>query len=229
MEKMHKSFYPMTMFIVAMTSIVTILQFIYPEILNIFRRDPVGLAAGEWWRVITPLLVHADGWWQYVFNIASIIIVGSEVERLYGGVKLLILYLAGGLIGEIVGYASWDPYGAGASVGLCGLIGGLFVVMLSRERKIHIAPAMLSLYIIVGLVGIASEEIYVLIGLFIVASIVMAIIIRQKLAKLSDILFGLGGLLGGVTLLVFRDIHGAAILGGSVTAIILILVYRNRN
>src|SRR5690625_5488679 len=70
------------MVIVVVTSIVTLFQFAHPEVLSILRRDPESLASGEWWRMITPLLVHADGWGQYIFNVACIVIIGSEVERL---------------------------------------------------------------------------------------------------------------------------------------------------
>lgn len=189
MIKYKKFFFSMTMAVIAITSVVTILQFIYPQILIILRRNPTALGAGEWWRIITPMLVHADGWGQYVFNIAGITIIGIEVERSYGKIRFLILYLTGGLIGEIAGYASWDPYGAGASVGLCGLLGGLFVVMISEKRYLNPIFTMLSLYIVVGLIGFASERIYVSLGLFIVVAILMAIIMqRTNRAKLLGIL-----------------------------------------
>lgn len=225
MIKYKKFFFSMTMAVIAITSVVTILQFIYPQILIILRRNPTALGAGEWWRIITPMLVHADGWGQYVFNIAGITIIGIEVERSYGKIRFLILYLTGGLIGEIAGYASWDPYGAGASVGLCGLLGGLFVVMISEKRYLNPIFTMLSLYIVVGLIGFASERIYVSLGLFIVVAILMAIIMqRTNRAKLLGILSSWSGLLGGMILLVFHEIHGAAILGGACTAYILLLI-----
>ena len=59
--KNNKFFLSLTMVIVLITSIVTIFQFFQPEVLNILRRDPERLASGEWWRIITPLLVHSDG------------------------------------------------------------------------------------------------------------------------------------------------------------------------
>lgn len=225
MIKNKRFFFPMTVTIIGITSVVTILQFVYPEILSIFRRDPTALAVGEWWRIITPLLVHSDGWWQYVFNIVCIAIVGIEVERLYGKINFLILYLVGGLIGEIAGYASWDPYGAGASVGLCGLLGGLHVMMFSGKGGVQPFHAMLCLYVVVGLVGYTSRNIYISIGLFIVVTVLIAIIKkRNNRVKLLDTSFGLGGLLGAITLVVFHDIHGVAILGGICTVFILILL-----
>ncbi|MBY7141866.1 rhomboid family intramembrane serine protease [Virgibacillus sp. NKC19-3] len=224
------NFLPMTIGIIVVTSMVTLLQFVYPEILSIMRRNPSALVMGEWWRIITPLLVHADGWWQYIFNIACIAIIGGVVERLYGRIRFLILYLAGGVIGEIAGYVSWDPYGAGASVGLCGLLGGLYVRMIIGNKRVQPFYAILSLYLVVGLVGFASEEIYISIGLFVAVTMLITIIKKQNnRVKLLSIISGIGGLLGGMALLVLNDIHGAAILGGFCTAFIFILTRRPRS
>lgn len=223
MVKNNRFFFPMTMAIITITSVVTILQFVHPEILGVLRRNPAALASGEWWRIITPLLVHADDWGQYIFNIVCIVAIGIEAERMYGQIRFLILYLAGGLIGEIAGYASWDPYGAGASVGLCGLLGGLIAVMISGKRSLHPIFAMVCLYIVVGFVGFASEKTYFTIGLFIVVAIIMAAIMRQNnRAKLMSIISGWGSLLGGMILLVFHDIHGVAIIGGVCTAFMIL-------
>lgn len=227
--KHNNYFYSLTMVIVLITSIVTIFQFFHPEVLSILHRDPAGLASGEWWRIISPLLVHADGWGQYIFNIACIIIIGIEVERLYGKANFLFLYLVGGLIGEIAGYA-WEPYGAGASVGFCGLLGGLYIILLISRKKVSnpLFPV-LSLYIVVGLVSFANERIYVSIGLFIMVAVLTAIIMKRKNPiKLLGILSSIGGFIGGLTLLVFHDIHGAAILGGAFTAATLFLIQRVR-
>src|SRR5690625_511140 len=227
--KNNRFFFSLTMVIVVVTSIVTLFQFAHPEVLSILRRDPESLASGEWWRMITPLLVHADGWGQYIFNVACIVIIGSEVERLYGKVHLLVLYLAGGLIGEVAGYA-WEPYGAGASVGLCGLLGGFYVILIGRKKVSNPLFAMLGLYIVVGLIGFASGKVNVFIGLSVTVAVLVPIIMKQKDSeRLLGIISGLGGFIGALTLLVMHDIHGAAISGGTFTVVILFLIQRIHN
>lgn len=47
--------------IIGITAIITGLQFQFPEVLALFRRDLDGLRSGEVWRVITPLFVQPDG------------------------------------------------------------------------------------------------------------------------------------------------------------------------
>ncbi|HEX6675957.1 MAG TPA: rhomboid family intramembrane serine protease [Actinomycetes bacterium] len=72
------------------------------------RRDPAALSAGEWWRVVTPLVVQDGGLAGTVFNLASLAIVGTVAERLLGSRRWLVQYAAGGLAGEAAGYA-WPP------------------------------------------------------------------------------------------------------------------------
>ncbi len=110
--------------ILLVTGIFTAFQFPFPGVLETLRRDPQALASGQWWRMVTPLLVHSDGWPQIVFNFAAIAVFGVLAERVFGHWRWLLLYLVGGIAGEIAGYA-WQPFGAGASVGLFGLVGGL--------------------------------------------------------------------------------------------------------
>jgi rhomboid protease GluP len=121
-----------TLTLLAVTGLFTGLQFVFPAILTALRRNPDALHAGEWWRMITPLFVHAEGWPQILFNFTAIAIVGAIVERIYGSRLWLFFYFAGGLTGEIAGYA-WKPHGAGASVGGAGLLGALTAWLLSRK------------------------------------------------------------------------------------------------
>jgi hypothetical protein len=50
------------------TVTITALQFVWPEVLPALRRDAAGLAAGEWWRLVTPLFVQPYGLMQCLFN-----------------------------------------------------------------------------------------------------------------------------------------------------------------
>ena len=43
--------------VLVITSAATVLEFFRPEVLGTLQQDPGALADGEWWRLITPLLV----------------------------------------------------------------------------------------------------------------------------------------------------------------------------
>ena len=121
-----------TLGILSITGLFTSLQFVFPQILGALERTPTALVNCEWWRVITPLLVHSDGWQQIAFNFAAILVVGTSVESIFGIDRLLVLYLICGFVGEVAGFA-WQPSGAGASVAGAGLLGALAFWLLLRS------------------------------------------------------------------------------------------------
>jgi membrane associated rhomboid family serine protease len=89
-----------TIAILIVTGILTGLQFVFPPILPALERTPTALAQHEWWRLVTPLLVHSDGWKQIAFNFPAIL-VGVWVERIFGSGPLLLIYGVCGFLGEI--------------------------------------------------------------------------------------------------------------------------------
>ena len=121
-----------TISVLLITGAVTGLQFAYPEILSSLRRRPGAISDGQWWRMITPMLVHSGGWPHFAFNAVAIAVVGTIAERIFGWRRWLILYFVSGIIGEVAGYA-WKPDGAGASVGGAGLLGGVTTWLLVRK------------------------------------------------------------------------------------------------
>ncbi len=143
-----------TVVVLAGTAIVTGLQLIYPEVLNALRRNPSALSAGEWWRLITPIFVQADGWPQIMFNFTGIALVGPVVERIYGSRRWLVLYFVPALAGEIAGYA-WSPYGAGSSLALAGLVGSLFAWLLWPNRQLPVVTRLLGALGLTGAVALA--------------------------------------------------------------------------
>lgn len=123
-----------TFLVFLLTAIITGLQFFFPNLRAVLERTPEALAARQWWRLITPVLINPEGWRQIIFNFLGIAIAGTMVERLFGGRRWLILYVVGGFVGEIAGIA-WQPVGAGSSVAVCGLVGALAAWMLLRQAR----------------------------------------------------------------------------------------------
>jgi rhomboid protease GluP len=120
--------------IIGVTSVVTGLQFFFPEILSEFRRNWDALRAGEWWRMVTPLFVQAYGWQQCCFNGITALFLLPLAEKFYGK-RLLALYFISGIVGETFNYA-WSPTGAGSSLGIYGVMGGLFTFACCHRTEI---------------------------------------------------------------------------------------------
>jgi rhomboid protease GluP len=133
-EETAKRFPVATVSVFLITAIVTALQFAFPGMLEALRRDGAAFAQHEWWRLITPLFVNAEGWRQIAFVFPAMLIVGVLVERLFGNWRWLVLYFGGGIAGELAGYA-WKPIGAGASVAVAGLLGALAAWLIMENRR----------------------------------------------------------------------------------------------
>jgi rhomboid protease GluP len=125
-----------TISVLAVTGILTALEFVDPSLLPLLQRTPSALALHQWWRLFTPLFVHSDGPRQIAFNFPAILIVGTLVERIFGPWQWLVIYFTCGLVGEVAGYA-WQPSGAGASVAGAGLLGSLALWLLYDRKAIQ--------------------------------------------------------------------------------------------
>ena len=113
-----------TLAVLSITGVVTGLQFVYRPLLACLERTPAIFSQHQWWRLVTPLFVHDEGWVQIAFNFPSILIVGTLAERIWGSRRWLAVYFICGLVGELAGCA-WKPFGAGASLAGAGLLGSL--------------------------------------------------------------------------------------------------------
>jgi rhomboid protease GluP len=83
----------------AVTTVLTVLQFPFPEVRLALWRDRHALAAGQWWRLVTPLFVQYDAVWQIVVVFAFIAGIGVLAERVLGhGPPLLLGFGLGALV-----------------------------------------------------------------------------------------------------------------------------------
>ena len=134
--------------IIALTVLVTSLQFLFPEIIVAIERNEDALLSGEVWRLITPLFIQPQGLWQCLFNGIFFISFLPIAEHFYGR-RVLIIYFGSGLAGQIVNYY-WNRGGGGSSTALYGVIGSLFVYILLNRKTFPQGYALLS---IAGFVG----------------------------------------------------------------------------
>ena len=124
----------LTLILMAGIGIPTALQFLFPTIVPLLQRDAAAFSAGDWWRIITPLFVQDGGISGTTFNLVSLLLVGIVAEQVWNRDSMLILFFAGGVIGELVALA-WQPIGAGNSVANFSLAGGLVVACLVKRSS----------------------------------------------------------------------------------------------
>jgi membrane associated rhomboid family serine protease len=93
----------------------------------------VGVAQGDWWRLITAAFLHY-GPFHLLLNMFALYWFGSLLEQRIGSGKFLLLYLVSGLAGS-AGALVWSPLvpTVGASGAIFGILGAGLVLEQQRD------------------------------------------------------------------------------------------------
>jgi len=113
---------------------------------------PHGVAAGEWYRLITSAFLPGTGSLgilDIAFNMWALYIVGPGLEQLLGKVRFLALYLLSAVGGSVLFYylAPQNVPALGASGAIFGLFGAWFVA----SRKLRLDSRGIVLLIVLNL------------------------------------------------------------------------------
>jgi rhomboid protease GluP len=87
------------------------------------------IRAGELWRLLTPVLLHASIP-HILFNMYALIAFGAGLERHFGHWRFLALYVLAGFTGNVLSFVLSSGYSVGASTAIFGLVGaeGIFLL-----------------------------------------------------------------------------------------------------
>lgn len=118
--------YPVVSTLIALNVLVFLLGYlpgIGPWIILYGIGYNAGIADGQWWRLVTPIFLHA-GFMHLLFNAFSLFLFGPELERLTGKVRFLTIYFIAGIFGSLATFFLQPP--AYTHVGASGAIFGIF-------------------------------------------------------------------------------------------------------
>jgi rhomboid protease GluP len=90
------------------------------------------IARGEWWRLFTPIFIHAS-FLHFAFNAYALYQLGRQLERVYGAARFSAVMLVTGLAGNVLSLWFTPAPSIGASGAIFGLIGAE-AVWLYRNR-----------------------------------------------------------------------------------------------
>jgi membrane associated rhomboid family serine protease len=216
----HAQRFPvLTVTAVGIATVAAIAQFATPVIVPLLQRDPIGLAHGQWWRLVTPLAVQTLGWYQVLANLVSLAIVGLVAERLLGRLRWVALFVAGTVGGQVAAYA-WHEPGGGDSIAICGQAGGVVVALLVHSSPVPRWAADPVIYYIAALTGWGLRG-TIGAGGGCVAAVVALYGMRRF--GLSPERVALVGTIGCVVVLAaVRDLHGASCAAGAVAMTALV-------
>jgi len=123
-----------------------------------FASRPIEIAAGEWYRLLTPIFLHAPlgarlGILHILFNMYILRIYGPQVEENFGSLRFVVLFLVTGFLGGAASYAfgACNTLGVGASGAIFGIVGVLLVLLYNRRTSTFISDYMRSLLFFIGI------------------------------------------------------------------------------
>jgi hypothetical protein len=70
----------LTAVVCGVTLAVSIAALASPALMRLFVRNLPHMLTGQWWRVVTPVLVQPSGWGQLVFNLLGIAVIGAALR-----------------------------------------------------------------------------------------------------------------------------------------------------
>lgn len=111
-------------------AIPTLAQVVWPSLLGALRSDPTRIGGGEWWRLLSSIIIQDGGLSSAAFNLISLAIVAVLATWTWGGPRAIAIFLAGGigLNALATAYGSAAAGSSGATLVLLASIAGCGVV-----------------------------------------------------------------------------------------------------
>ena len=113
--------------------------------------EPVGVADGEWYRMLSAAFLHQQIW-HLALNMFALWVLGGALEPVLGRWRFIALYLLSALGGSAASLATSDVISFGASGAVFGLMGALFVVLRRFGRDVSAVLVILALNLVLGFV-----------------------------------------------------------------------------
>lgn len=115
--------------------------------------DLIGVAMGEWWRLLSVGFLHA-GFLHIFFNMYALWLLGPNLERVYGHRRFAFLYLFALLGGSTASYFLNAPNtpAVGASGAIFGLFGATVVVARRLGRDASGIYGIILINVVIGFV-----------------------------------------------------------------------------
>jgi rhomboid protease GluP len=113
-----------------------------------------GVVAGEWWRLVSAMILHGSVP-HLVGNAIALLVLGMMCEHAFGRTQFLFLFVMSGLAGGVVSMLMSPGPSVGASGAIFGLQGAAIVLfrrhrdrLIMRARRIGVVLVVWALYTI---------------------------------------------------------------------------------
>ncbi|GEM_PF-1245547 len=149
-----------------------------PVLLRFGALVPDLVRQGQWWRVVSAAFLHI-GWAHIFFNGWALYLYGPIVERLYGKMRFLGIYLIAAIAGDLLSLPFVNGISAGASGAIFGLLGVTIALLVRYRRQVPAGvrdPLLKNAVVVVGInvvlsLAVAGINLYAHAGGFIAGAI----------------------------------------------------------
>lgn len=127
-------------------------QQVSPALNALATMDPAGVAAGEYWRLLTGEFLHGSPL-HLAFNMIALYMFGPAAERALGSSRFIVAYLTMAIAASTFVYVLDGGRTVGASGAIFGLFGLVFVLMI---RSGHDVRSLVVLLVLNGLISLQA-------------------------------------------------------------------------
>lgn len=123
-------------------------------LLNFGAKYGPAIQAGDWWRLITPVFLHI-GLTHLVVNSVTVYYIGTQIENMFGHIRLLAIYFVSALTGNLASFVFMpDSLSAGASTAIFGLFGAFLMLGESFHHNpyIRLLSRQFLIFVVINLV-----------------------------------------------------------------------------
>ncbi|WP_338750672.1 hypothetical protein [Janibacter alittae] len=149
-------------------AIPSLLQFVLPGMLESGQRESAAILAGQWWRLVTSMVLQDGGWYGTAFNLATLAFTLILVQPVLRTRVVAALLVTGGVVGNVLTVLTFGDAGAGNSMATMFL--AVTALALAPERGPRRLVAF-GVVVAVTVVKLALADIH---GLALAAALVVA-------------------------------------------------------
>ncbi len=119
--------------------------------LTLFGKINQFIMRGQFWRLITPILLHGS-FLHIGFNMYALFMIGPTLEKKYGTWPFIWLYLVGGLWGNTLSFLLSPNISLGASTAIFGLIAaqGVYVYQNRHMLGSSARPILMNIVMVIA-------------------------------------------------------------------------------